>query len=110
MGTTVHFLTKKEGFKNLETLSVQLVAGVHIERVWKFESKVIRTSSDEVISFISKKKTFSRNSLEKTMGLTTGQAYWYINRLLKTGMIRKLKVTEYVGNKGKQQAIYKIKT
>ncbi len=41
------------------------------------------------------------------MGLTTGQAYWYINRLLKTGMIRKLKATEYVGNKGKQQAMYK---
>ena len=86
-----------------------MVAGVHIERVWKFESKVIRTSSDEVISFIRRKKVFSRNSLEKTMGLTTGQAYWYINRLLKTGMIRKLKATEYVGNKGKQQAIYKMK-
>lgn len=46
--------------------------------------------------------------MEKTMGLTTGQTYWYINRLLKTGMIRKLKVTEYVGNKGKQQALYKF--
>ena len=91
-------------------MSLKMVAGVHIERVWKFESKVIRTSSDEVISFISKKKTFSRNLLEKTMGLTTGQAYWYINRLLKTGMIRKLKATEYVGNKGKQQAIYKLKS
>ena len=45
--------------------------------------------------------------MERTMGLTTGQAYWYIKRLLKTGMIRKLKATEYVGNKGKQQALYK---
>lgn len=42
------------------------------------------------------------------MELTTGQIYWYINRLLKTGMIRKLKATESVSNKGKQQAMYKI--
>ena len=87
-----------------------MVAGASIERVWKFESKIRRTSSDDVISFIRKKRVFSRNSLEKTMGLTTGQAYWYINRLLKAGMIRKLKATEYVGNKGKQQAIYKMKS
>ena len=44
------------------------------------------------------------------MGLTTGQAYWYINRLLKTGMIKKLRRTENVGNKGKEQALYKIST
>ena len=87
-----------------------MVAGVHIERVWKFESKVRRTSSDDVISFIRKKRVFSRNSLETTMGLTTGQAYWYINRLLKTGMIKKLRRTENVGNKGKEQALYKIST
>lgn len=85
-----------------------MVAGVHIERVWKFESKVRRTSSEDVISVLRKKKVFSRNFMEKTLGLTTGQAYWYINRLLKTGMIRKLKATEYVGNKGKQQALYKF--
>lgn len=85
-----------------------MVAGVHIERVWKFESKIRRTSSDDVISFIRKKGVFSRNSLEKTMGLTTGQAYWYIQHFLKSGMIRKLRKTEYVGNKGKQQALYKI--
>ena len=85
-----------------------MVAGVHIERVWKFESKVRRTSSDDVISFIRKKGVFSRNSLETTMGLTTGQAYWYINRLLKTGMIKKLRRTENVGNKGKEQALYKF--
>lgn len=86
---------------------LEMVAGVHIERVWKIENQVIRTSSADVISVLSKKKIFSRNFMEKTMGLTTGQAYWYIKRLLKTGMIRKLKATEYVGNKGKQQAIYK---
>ena len=85
-----------------------MVAGVHIERVWKFESKVIRTSSDEVISFIRRKKVFSRNSLEKTMGLTTGQAYWYIRQFMKTGVIKKLRRTENVGNKGKEQALYKL--
>lgn len=42
------------------------------------------------------------------MELTTGQIYWYINHLLKTGMIRKLRATEYVGNKGKQQSMYKF--
>ena len=101
------FSIKKEGFKNFETLLYQMVAGVHIERVWKIKNQVIRTSSADVISILSKKKIFSRNFMEKTMGLTTGQAYWYIKRLLKTGMIRKLKATEYVGNKGKQQALYK---
>ena len=85
-----------------------MVAGVRIERVWKIESKVKRTSSDDVISFISKKESFSRNSLEKTLGLTTGQAYWYIRHFLDAGMIKKLRKTEYVGNKGKQQALYKF--
>ncbi len=46
--------------------------------------------------------------MEKAMGLTTGQAYWYIRHFLKTGMIKKLKSTVYVGNKGKQQALYKF--
>ena len=73
----------------------------------KIKNQVIRTSSTDVISSLSKKKIFSRNFMERTMGLTTGQAYWYIKRLLKTGMIRKLTATEYVGNKGKQQALYK---
>ena len=46
--------------------------------------------------------------METTLGLTTGQAYWYIKQLLYTGMIRKLERAEYVGNKGKQQALYKF--
>ena len=45
--------------------------------------------------------------METTMGLTTDQAYWYIQHFLRSDMIKKLKVTEYVGNKGKQQALYK---
>lgn len=85
-----------------------MVAGARIVRVWKFESKIRRISSDDVISFIRKKRVFSRNSLEKTMGLTTGQAYWYIRQFLKTGIIKKLRRTENVGNKGKEQALYKF--
>ena len=100
--------TKKLEASKLETSS-EMVAGARIERVWKIESKIRRTSSDDVISFIRKKGVFFRNSLEKTMGLTTGQAYWYINRLLKTGMIKKLRRTQNVGNKGKEQALYKFK-
>ena len=46
--------------------------------------------------------------MEKTIGLTTGQAYWYIRHFLNTGMIRKLRKTEHVDNKGKQQALYKF--
>ena len=42
------------------------------------------------------------------MGLTTGQAHWYIRQFLKDGIIKKLKNTENVGNKGKEQALYKI--
>lgn len=84
-----------------------MVAGVHIERVWKFESKLRKTSSADVISILSKKKVFYRNFMETTMRLTTGQAYRYIQHFLRSGMIKKPKATEYVGNKGKQQALYK---
>ena len=42
------------------------------------------------------------------MGLTTGQAYWYIRHFLNTGVIKKLRKTENVGNKGKEQALYKF--
>ena len=86
-----------------------MVAGVHIERVWKYEDKIRRTSSADVISFISQKRVFSRNLLEKTMGLTTGQAYWYIRQFLKDGTIKKLKTTQNIGNKGKEQVLYKFK-
>lgn len=85
-----------------------MVAGVRIERVWKIESKIRRTSSDDVISVLRQKQVFSRNFMEKTMGLTTGQAYWYIRHFLNTGMIKKLRKTEYVGNKGKEQSLYKF--
>lgn len=85
-----------------------MVAGVHIERVWKYKDKVRRTSSADVISVLCKKVVFSRNFMEKTLGLTTAQAYWYIKQLHKTGRIKKLRDTEYVGNKGKQQALYKF--
>jgi len=67
-----------------------MVAGVHIERVWKFKSKVRRASSADVISKICKKKSFSRHFMEKTLGLTTGQAYWYIRQFLKEKIIEKL--------------------
>lgn len=87
---------------------MKLVAGVHIERVWKFKNKIRLTSSDEVISGIRKKQVFSRNFMEKTLGLTTGQAYWYIRNFLKTGVIKKLRKTENVGNKRKEQALYKF--
>ena len=88
--------------------SSEMVAGACFECVWKNESKIRRTSSTDIIPALCKQKVFSRNFMENTLGLTTGQAYWYIKRLLHTGMIRKLKRTEYVGNKGKQQALYKF--
>lgn len=85
-----------------------MVAGAKFECVWKYTDKVKRTSSDWVFSTLRKKRVFSRNFMEKTLGLTTEQAYWYIKQLLKTGKIKKIKETEYVGNKGKHQALYKI--
>lgn len=87
-----------------------MVAGAYFECVWKNESKIRRTSSADIIPALCKQKVFSRNFMENTLGLTTGQAYWYIKRLLYTGMIKKLKRTKYVGNKGKQQALYKFKS
>ncbi len=80
-----------------------MVAGADFECVWKNESKLRRTSSTDIISTLCKQKVFSRNFMETTLGLTTGQAYWYIKRLLHKGMIRKLKRTEYVVNKGKNK-------
>ena len=84
-----------------------MVAGVHIEPVWKIENQVIRTSSADVISVLSKKKIFSRNFMEKTMGLTTGQAYWYIRHFLKENIIVKLEETKAYDNVYQLQALYK---
>ena len=84
-----------------------MVAGVRIERVWKFRNKVRRTSSADVISKICKKKSFSRHFMEKTMGLTTGQAYWYIRHFLKENIIVKLEETKAYDNNYQLQALYK---
>lgn len=107
MGTIETLFTKKEDFKTRETLLYQMVAGVHIERVWKFRNKVRRTSSADVISKICKKKSFSRHFMEKTMGLTTGQAYWYISHFLKENIIVKLEETKAYDNNYQLQALYK---
>ena len=85
-----------------------MVAGVLIERVWKYQNRCQRTSSASVISILKQKDKFSRDFMEKTLGLTTGQAYWYIKRLLKAGIIKKLKKTEKVNDKCKEQALYKV--
>ena len=84
--------------KNLQKPCIYLVAGVHIERVWKFQSKVRRASSADVILKICKKKSFSRHFMEKTLGLTTGQAYWYIRRFLKDNVIEKLDCVKVYDN------------
>ena len=84
-----------------------MVAGVHIERVWKFRNKVRRTSSADVISHIKKKKSFSRHFMEKTLGLTTGQSYWYIRHFLKENIIVKLEETKVYNNVCQRQALYK---
>lgn len=84
--------------KNLQKPCIYLVAGVHIERVWKFKSKVRRASSADVILKICKKKSFSRHFMEKTLGLTTGQAYWYIRRFLKDNVIEKLDCVKVYDN------------
>lgn len=107
LGTIEPFSIKKEDFKIFETLLNQLVAGVHIERVWKFRNKVRRTSSADVISHIKKKKSFSRHFMEKTLGLTTGQSYWYIRHFLKENIIVKLEETKAYDNVCQLQALYK---
>ncbi len=84
-----------------------MVAGVRIERVWKFKSKVRRTSSADVISKICKKKYFSRHYMEKTLGLTTGQSYWYIRTFLKTKIIKKLDTVKVYNNISHPQTLYK---
>lgn len=87
---------------------MKLVAGVHIDRVWKFGTPVKSNSVTNLIPILQQKECFSRDFMEKTLGMNTGQAYWHIGQMLKKGIIKKLKKTEYVGNKGKQQALYKV--
>lgn len=36
--------------------------------------------------------------MEKTLGLTTGQAYWYIRRFLKANIIEKLDCVKVYNN------------
>lgn len=45
--------------------------------------------------------------MEKTMGLTTGQAYWYIRHFLKENIIVKLEETKGYDNNYQLQALYK---
>lgn len=52
-----------------------MVAGVHIERVWKYKNQCQRISSASLNSILRQKNQFSRDFMEKTMGLTTAQAY-----------------------------------
>lgn len=85
-----------------------MVAGVQYHRVWKIKSKAIRTSSDDVQRVISKKRVFCRSSLEKTMGLTQAQAYWYIQKFLTGGSIKKLDFGKNINRMYKQEMYYKV--
>lgn len=77
--------------------------------IWKSENQAIRVSSAKVISYVEQKIEFSRESLEETMGLTKGQAYWHINNLIRKKIIIKTSKTIYREGKGKGQSIYKKK-
>lgn len=76
--------------------------------IWKCEKQAIRVSSTSVISYIEQKIEFSRESMEETMGLTEGQAYWHISSLIKKGIIKRTKKYIHKEGKGQRQVIYKF--
>lgn len=84
-----------------------MVAGACYVRIWKFEKQKIKVSSDVVISWLSKNLEFTRGKMEKTLGLTLGQAEWWIKELRHKGIIKRTNRYEAKFGKGQRQVIYK---
>lgn len=87
-----------------------MVAEAKNVRIWKPEYQAIRVSSESVISWIKQKNEFSRESMEKALGLNLGQAEWHIKNLIKRGIIKKTNKTIFKQGKGQRQVIYKMIT
>lgn len=84
-----------------------MVAGARYECIWKFEKQSIKGSSEGVISWVKAKLEFTRGKMEKALGLTLGQAEWWIKELRKKGIIKRTSRFEYKIGKGQRQVIYK---
>lgn len=101
------FSIKKESFNLIETLLYQLVAGAVKVCKWKYTKQVVKASSASIISWIKKKKEFTRHSMEKFSMLSAEQCTWCIKDLLRKGIIKRTKKFEYRAGKGNRRAIYK---
>ena len=84
-----------------------MVAGAIKICRWKYKNQAIRQSSEFVISWISRKKEFTRGAMERTLGFNLGQAEWWIKELRKKGIIKRTTRFEYKLGRGNRQAIYK---
>ena len=84
-----------------------MVAGAINVCKWKFENKRVKASEDELIFWIRQKKEFTRGSLEKSTGLTLGQAEWWIKEFRKKGVIKRTSKFEYRLGRGNRQVIYR---
>lgn len=87
--------------------SMKLVAGAHYACLWKPKNQAIRTSQASIISWVKQKNEFSRGSMEKALGLNTGQVEWHIKEMLKKGIIKRTRKLEAKVGKGQRQVIYK---
>ena len=95
--------TKKEVFR----LLFQLVAGAVKVCKWKYTKQVVKASSASIISWIKKKKEFTKHSMEKFSMLSAEQCTWCIKDLLRKGIIKRTRRFEYRAGKGNRRAIYK---
>ena len=85
-----------------------MVAGANRICTWKPKNQAIRVSSASVISWVKQENEFFRESMEKTMGLTLGQAEWHIKELVRKGVIKRTnkKAPKRFGI-SKQQVVYR---
>ncbi len=66
-----------------------MVAGANRICTWKPKNQARRVSSARVFSWIEQKNEFSRDAMEKTLGLNAEQVYWSIKDLIQKGVIKR---------------------
>lgn len=86
---------------------LKLVAGALKVCRWKYTKQVVKASSAPIVSWIKKKKEFTRASMEKISELSSEQCSWLIKDLIRKEVIKRTKKFEYRPGRGNRRAIYK---
>lgn len=84
-----------------------MVAGAGKVCIWKPNDQKRKLSSEVIVAWIQQKREFTRGLMEKSLGLTLGQAEWWIKELRKKGLIKRTRKIEYKFGKGQRQVIYR---